>query len=88
MSATELDKKTLFLTKPVGLGYYASNWAKNVPFILMHVACLSALFVSFSWQVGLLCLANYFIRMFGITAVITATFPTELIKRAAGFSLF
>ena len=68
MSATELDKKTLFLTKPVGLGYYAQNWAKNGPFILMHVACLSALFVSFSWQVGLLCLANYLIRMFGITA--------------------
>ena len=58
----------MFLTKPVGISYYAHNWAKNVPFILMHVACLSALFVEFSWQVGLLCVGNYFLRMFGITA--------------------
>ncbi|MSR30060.1 MAG: acyl-CoA desaturase [Gemmataceae bacterium] len=44
------------------------NWLKSFPFIVLHLACLSALFVEFSWSLFYLCLGSYLVRMFGITA--------------------
>ena len=47
------------------------NWVKNVPFVGLHVACLSVLFLpNFGISVGALALlaATYFLKMFGITA--------------------
>ena len=43
-------------------------WAKNVPFIAMHLCCLALFFVSPSWVSLVLCGVLYFVRMFGITA--------------------
>ncbi len=46
----------------------APNWLKCVPFIGLHVACLSALFTGFSTTALVLLVATYFLKMFGITA--------------------
>lgn len=37
-----------------------------IPFVLVHVAALGAFVVGFSWQGLLLCVAMYYLRMFGI----------------------
>jgi stearoyl-CoA desaturase (delta-9 desaturase) len=44
------------------------NWLKCVPFIGLHVACLSALFTGFDATALVLLVATYFLKMFGITA--------------------
>ena len=41
---------------------------KTVPFILMHIACLTVIFVGVSLPAVLLCVGLYAIRMFGLTA--------------------
>ncbi|MGA9769631.1 MAG: acyl-CoA desaturase [Blastocatellia bacterium] len=41
---------------------------KTVPFILMHVACLTVIFVGVSLPAVLLCVGLYAVRMFGLTA--------------------
>ncbi len=46
----------------------APSWLKCVPFIGLHVACLSALFTGFSATALVLLIATYFLKMFGITA--------------------
>lgn len=40
---------------------------RNIPFALVHVACLAAFWVDFHWWCIPLCLAMYYVRMFGIT---------------------
>jgi stearoyl-CoA desaturase (Delta-9 desaturase) len=47
------------------------NWLKNIPFVGLHIACLSVLFLpNFGVSVGALalCALTYFLKMFGITA--------------------
>jgi stearoyl-CoA desaturase (Delta-9 desaturase) len=44
------------------------GWVKSVPFVLLHLACLGALFTSAPPLALTLCGATYFVRMFGITA--------------------
>src|SRR5258707_3349616 len=45
------------------------TWAKSVPFIVLHLACLGVLFTGAPVAALCLCAFTYFIRMFGITAV-------------------
>ncbi len=40
----------------------------SVSFILLHLACLTAIWLAFSWKLVALCAALYFIRMFAVTA--------------------
>jgi stearoyl-CoA desaturase (delta-9 desaturase) len=42
-------------------------WVKAAPFVLLHVACLGALFTGAPWPALALCFGTYFVRMFGIT---------------------
>lgn len=47
------------------------RFALTVPsafFVLMHLACLAALAVPFSWKLAGLCAALYLLRMFAVTA--------------------
>lgn len=44
------------------------DWRKTIPFALMHLACVPALWCGVSPLALGLCLFNYAIRMFGITA--------------------
>ncbi len=41
---------------------------KSIPFFLVHFAVLLVFFIPFRWELLLLCLASYGIRMFAITA--------------------
>ena len=45
------------------------DWVRSVPFLLIHVVAIAgAVYVGFSWQLLLLAVAFYFLRMFGVTA--------------------
>ena len=44
------------------------DWWVSIPFIGVHLACLTAFWTGVSWQALALCMAMYWIRMFGITA--------------------
>src|SRR5262245_17512669 len=45
-----------------------ANWPMMVLFVVIHLACLGAIWTGVSWGTFGLCLALYAIRMFGITA--------------------
>ena len=44
------------------------DWARILPFIGLHLACLAVIWVGVSWIAVLVALASYAIRMFAITA--------------------
>ncbi|UJR83822.1 acyl-CoA desaturase [Sandaracinus amylolyticus] len=44
------------------------DWLASVPFILCHVAVLGALWSGVTWQAVVVCIALYWIRVFGVTA--------------------
>jgi stearoyl-CoA desaturase (delta-9 desaturase) len=44
------------------------NWMTSAPFLLFHLALLMPIFTGVSWQMVLLCVASYYLRMFGVTA--------------------
>ena len=44
------------------------DWARVLPFIAMHLACLGVFWVGFSWFAFWVALGLYAIRMFAITA--------------------
>lgn len=44
------------------------NWVRCMPFILVHLACISVIWVGWSPLAVAVCAALYFIRMFAITA--------------------
>src|ERR1700685_162450 len=43
------------------------DWARVIPFLLRHAACLAVIWVGFSWSAFLVTLALYLVRMFAIT---------------------
>src|ERR1700685_2224949 len=44
-----------------------TDWARVIPFLLMHAACLAVIWVGFSWAALSVTLALYLVRMFAIT---------------------
>ncbi|AKS42277.1 acyl-CoA desaturase [Wenzhouxiangella marina] len=44
------------------------DWARIVPFIALHLACLAVIWVGVSWVAVAVALASYLLRMFAITA--------------------
>src|ERR1051325_867022 len=48
---------------------------KTIPFILMHVACITVLFVGISWTAVLLCVGLCVVRLFGLPAGYHRFFP-------------
>ena len=43
------------------------DWARVLPFLLMHAACLAVIWVGFSWVALAVTIALYVVRMFAIT---------------------
>src|ERR1700685_4573501 len=43
------------------------DWARVMPFLLMHAVCLAVIWVGFSWVALLVTLVLYVVRMFAIT---------------------
>jgi stearoyl-CoA desaturase (delta-9 desaturase) len=44
-----------------------TRWLASVPFALVHLACLAALWTGVSWKLVALALASYFLRMAAVT---------------------
>jgi stearoyl-CoA desaturase (Delta-9 desaturase) len=43
------------------------DWAKSIPFLGVHVACLAVFWTGVSWNAIVLCATTYAVRMFAIT---------------------
>jgi stearoyl-CoA desaturase (delta-9 desaturase) len=43
------------------------DWAKSIPFVGVHVACLAVFWTGVSWNAIVLCATTYAVRMFAIT---------------------
>ena len=59
-----------------------------IPFVLVHVVALFALVVEFSWWNVLLCVALYWVRMFGVTAGYHRFFAHRSYKAGRAFQFF
>jgi len=44
------------------------NWAKSIPFFLVHLTPLLAFFIPFKWEYVVVMVASYYARMFFVTA--------------------
>jgi stearoyl-CoA desaturase (Delta-9 desaturase) len=44
------------------------NWVKSIPFVLVHLMPLGAVFTGVGWKEAALCVGLYYLRMFFITA--------------------
>jgi stearoyl-CoA desaturase (delta-9 desaturase) len=60
------------------------SW-KNIPFLLMHLACFTVVLVGASWSAVALCLVLYFVRMFGLTAGYHRYFSHRSYKTSRAF---
>ena len=44
------------------------NYPSAIPFLLIHLACFAAIWSGITWQAIVLCVALYWLRMFGVVA--------------------
>ena len=56
------------------------DWARIVPFLLMHVACLAVIWVGISWIAVIVALIAYVVRMFAITGLYHRYFSHKTFK--------
>ena len=60
-------------------------WGKSVPFFAVHAACLLALYTGVTWQWVVMCVASYYVRMFGVTAGLHRYFSHRAYKTSRAF---
>jgi stearoyl-CoA desaturase (Delta-9 desaturase) len=77
--------ETTALDSPIPAEVERVDWAGSIGFIAIHVACLLAFFVGFSWTALIACLAFYVIRMFAITAGYHRYFSHRSFKTSRAF---
>jgi len=56
------------------------DWARIIPFIMLHVFCLAVFFVGFSWFAVAVMVGFYLLRMFAITAFYHRYFSHKAFK--------
>ena len=56
------------------------DWLRVIPFVLMHMACLSVIWVGFSWFACLFALGLYVLRMFAVTGFYHRYFSHKAFK--------
>lgn len=64
------------------------EWFRVAPFLLMHVACISVLWVGFSWTAAGIALLSYVARVFGLTAFYHRYFSHRSFKTSRWFQFF
>ena len=64
---------------------YRVAWMRVLPFIALHLACLTALLVGFSWTALIVALVLMQLRMFGITAFYHRYFSHKTFKTSRVF---
>ncbi len=62
-----------------------SDWVRVIPFIILHLACLSALWVGVSWVAIGVTLLTFFGRVFGLTAFYHRYFSHRAFKTSRWF---
>ncbi len=60
-------------------------WGQSIPFFGVHAACLLALYTGVTWQWVLMCVASYYVRMFGVTAGLHRYFSHRAYKTSRAF---
>ncbi|MEM7480943.1 MAG: fatty acid desaturase [Acidobacteriota bacterium] len=58
---------------------------QSIPFFLVHIACIAAFWLPFSWGLVAFCFGMYFIRMFAITAGFHRYFSHRTFKTSRAF---
>lgn len=61
------------------------DWVRVIPFILLHVACISVLWVGFSWFALSFAIALYVVRMFAITGFYHRYFSHKAFRTSRAF---
>ena len=61
------------------------EWTRCLPFILMHVACLSVIWVGWSWPAVATAFLMYVARAFGLTAFYHRYFSHRAFKTSRWF---
>ncbi|MEK6606782.1 MAG: fatty acid desaturase, partial [Myxococcota bacterium] len=61
------------------------SWVTSLPFFAVHVVAIGAVFVGAGWAEVVLCVALYYIRMFGITAGYHRYFAHRTFKTTRAF---
>lgn len=56
------------------------DWARIIPFILLHISCLAVFFVGVSWFAVMVMIVFYLLRMFAITAFYHRYFSHKAFK--------
>src|SRR5271154_2831463 len=64
------------------------TWSKGTPFIVLHLALISAFFVPASVTAVVLCAVTYLVRMFGITGGYHRYFAHRAYKTSRVFQFF
>jgi len=64
------------------------DWARIIPFIALHLACLAVLWVGVSWIAVVVALLSYAIRMFAITAFYHRYFSHRTFKTSRPVQFF
>jgi len=64
------------------------DWARIIPFIGLHVACLAVLWVGISWVAVLVAFISYVVRMFAITAFYHRYFSHRTFKTSRAVQFF
>jgi stearoyl-CoA desaturase (delta-9 desaturase) len=89
-TATKLPGKTgmAYRFYPPQRAQGVPGWVRGIPFILLHLACLAALFTGAPLAAIGLCAFTYFIRMFGVTAAYHRYFAHRSYKTSRPFQFF
>ncbi len=59
---------------------HSIDWLRVVPFVLMHIACLSVIWVGFSWFAFVFAVSLYVLRMFAVTGFYHRYFSHKAFK--------
>jgi stearoyl-CoA desaturase (Delta-9 desaturase) len=80
---SQLDKR------PVGTPASGIDWARIIPFLIMHGVCLAAFWVGYSWTALVTAMILYIVRMFAITGFYHRYFSHRTFKTSrAGQFIF
>ena len=67
--AYSMAEKVSYRSTGVSRPHRPIAWVASIPYFTVHLVALVSLFyVDYSWKLFLICMASYFLRMFGITA--------------------
>lgn len=69
-SVTRMDDSIANVSTPVMIPTVAGGyrWQASLPFILVQLTLLIPLYTGVTWEMVALCVASYYLRMFGVTA--------------------